>query len=80
MRRFPLLAWRRWFELLAQVDINLAPLEPGNVFCRAKSEIKFVEAAALGIPTVASVIDPFEQVAVHPHRFDGDRYGIGCES
>ena len=61
VRRFPLLDWRRWFELLAQVDINLAPLEPGNVFCRAKSEIKFVEAAALGVPTVASAIDPFEQ-------------------
>lgn len=61
VRRFPLLSWRRWFELLAQVDINLAPLELGNPFCRAKSEIKFVEAAALGVPTVASAIDPFMQ-------------------
>jgi len=61
VRRFPLLGWRRWLELLAQVDINLAPLEMGNLFCRAKSEIKFVEAAALGVPTIASAIDPFEQ-------------------
>src|SRR5690606_21254797 len=37
-------------------------LEQGNLFCRAKSEIKFVEAGLLGIPTVASRIDPFEQV------------------
>ncbi len=59
VRRFPLLPWREWFELAAQIDINLAPLEMNNIFCRAKSEIKFVEAAALGVPTVASQIDPF---------------------
>ena len=65
VRRFPLLAWRDWFELAAQIDINLAPLEMGNVFCRAKSEIKFVEAAALGVPTVASQIDPFAAAISH---------------
>ncbi len=41
------------------MDIALAPLEMGNLFCRAKSEIKFVEAGSLGIPFVASRIDPF---------------------
>lgn len=65
VRRFPLLAWRRWFELAAQIDINLAPLEMNNVFCRAKSEIKFVEAAALGVATVASQIDPFAAAITH---------------
>ena len=65
VRRFPLLAWRDWFELAAQIDINLAPLEMDNVFCRAKSEIKFVEAAALGVPTVASQIDPFAAAISH---------------
>jgi O-antigen biosynthesis protein len=65
VRRFPLLAWRDWFALAAQIDINLAPLEMGNLFCRAKSEIKFVEAAALGIPTVASRIDPFTAAITH---------------
>lgn len=62
VRRFPLTDWRGWFELMAQMDIVLAPLEEGNVFCRAKSEIKFIEAGALGLPVVASRIDPFEQV------------------
>ena len=65
VRRFPLLAWREWFELAAQIDINLAPLEMNNIFCRAKSEIKFVEAAALGVPTVASQIDPFAAAITH---------------
>ncbi len=59
VRRFPLTDWRGWFELLGQMDIALAPLELGNVFCRAKSEVKFVEAGALGVPLVASRIDPF---------------------
>ena len=58
--RFPLTDWRAWFELLSRMDIALAPLEMGNIFCRAKSEIKFVEAAALGVPVVASNIDPFK--------------------
>ena len=65
VRRFPLLPWREWFELAAQIDINLAPLELNNIFCRAKSEIKFVEAAALGVPTVASRIDPFAAAITH---------------
>lgn len=60
IRRFPLTDWRGWFELASQMDIALAPLELDNVFCRAKSEIKFVEAGALGIPVIASEIDPFQ--------------------
>ena len=59
VRRFPLTGWRDWFELLSRMDIALAPLEPENIFCRAKSEVKFVEAGALGVPLIASRIDPF---------------------
>jgi len=59
IRRHPLMDWQGWFRLAARFDINLAPLEAGNLFCRAKSEIKFVEAGALGIPTVASPADAF---------------------
>jgi glycosyltransferase involved in cell wall biosynthesis len=36
-----------------------------NIFCRAKSEIKFVEAGALGVPVVASKIDSFKDAISH---------------
>jgi glycosyltransferase involved in cell wall biosynthesis len=59
VRRFPLSDWRDWFRLMAKVDLALAPLEMDNVFCQAKSEIKFVEAGALGVPVIASRVGPY---------------------
>jgi glycosyltransferase involved in cell wall biosynthesis len=50
---------------MGRMDIVLAPLEAGNVFCRAKSEIKFVEAGALALPVVASDIDPYRDAISH---------------
>jgi glycosyltransferase involved in cell wall biosynthesis len=44
---------------IAETDLNLAPLELGNPFCEAKSELKFFEAALVGVPTVASATEPF---------------------
>lgn len=65
VRRFPLSDWRGWFEVASRMDIAIAPLEMNNVFCRAKSEIKFVEAAAVGAAVVASNIDPFIDSITH---------------
>lgn len=56
---FPLVAWRQLPERLAQLDINLAPLRTDNPFNQAKSEIKFMEAALVGVPTVASPTQAF---------------------
>ncbi len=47
---------------LARFDINLAPLEVGNPFCEAKSNLKFFEAALVDVPTVASPTDEFRSV------------------
>jgi glycosyltransferase involved in cell wall biosynthesis len=46
---------------IARFDINLAPLETGNVFCEAKSELKFFEAALAGVPTIASPTGPYRR-------------------
>jgi glycosyltransferase involved in cell wall biosynthesis len=45
--------YARYLELLADSDINMAPLEP-TLFNDAKSNIKFLEAAILGVPSVSS--------------------------
>lgn len=49
-------------EDLYNCDINIAPLEVGNPFCESKSELKFFEAAAVGVPTVASPTVPLRNV------------------
>ncbi len=49
----------------ARFDINLAPLEVGNRFCEAKSELKFFEAALVGVPTIASPTRPFAEAIQH---------------
>lgn len=45
--------WKKLPELIASVDINLMPLED-TLFHRSKSENKWMEAALVGVPTVAS--------------------------
>jgi glycosyltransferase involved in cell wall biosynthesis/SAM-dependent methyltransferase len=46
---------------LARFDINLAPLEVGNPFCEAKSELKFFEAALVEVCTIASPTGPLRR-------------------
>lgn len=57
--------WQRLPALLATFDVNLAPLEHGNPFCEAKSELKWAEAAAVCVPTVASPTVPFRGAIRH---------------
>ncbi len=46
---------------MARFDINLAPLETGNVFCEGKSELKYFEAALVDVVTVASPTGPMRR-------------------
>lgn len=50
---------------LARFDINLAPLEFGNPYCEAKSELKVFEAALVDVPTIASPTGPFRRAIEH---------------
>ncbi|WP_347981549.1 rhamnan synthesis F family protein [Lactococcus petauri] len=53
--------WKELPRLISQMDINLAPLVD-SVFNRAKSEIKWLEAALVKVATVASHLGSFEEM------------------
>ena len=65
--------WEELPRLIASVDINLAPLEK-SVFNEAKSENKWVEAALVKVPTVASKVGAFEKM------IQTEVTGILCET
>ena len=53
-----------YLDRLAMCDINLAPLE-NTLFNDAKSNIKYVEASILGLPSVCSPRQTFREVILH---------------
>jgi len=53
--------WKKLPEIIAGVDINIAPIE-NSIFNCAKSENKWVEAALVKVPTVASNYGAFKKV------------------
>ena len=55
--------WDKLPALISEVDINLAPLVD-SIFNRAKSEIKWIEAALVKVPTVASKIGAFSDMVI----------------
>lgn len=55
----PFVDWKELPSLIGSVDINLAPLV-NNIFNEAKSENKWVEAALVKVPTVASKVGAFD--------------------
>lgn len=61
----PLVPWQELPALFRRADINLAPLEADNRFTEAKSELKYYEAALLGVPTVASDLPSFRYAITH---------------
>ena len=65
--------WSNLPRLISKVDINIAPIKE-NIFNEAKSENKWIEAALVKVPTVASNIGSFKQIIK-----DGET-GILCNS
>jgi len=57
----PFMNWEKLPNVIASLDINLAPLEE-SIFNQAKSENKWVEAALCKVPTVASNLGAFQEM------------------
>ncbi|MDD2919834.1 glycosyltransferase [Rhodoferax sp.] len=64
IERLPLCDYETYLANLAECDISIAPLE-NALFNDAKSNIKFLEAAILKLPSVCSPRAAFVQVMVH---------------
>lgn len=56
--------WRELPHEIASVDINLMPLED-DLFQNCKSENKWMEAALVGVPTIASANVELERIIAH---------------
>ena len=65
--------WTLLPAIIAEADINLVPLID-TIFNAAKSENKWVEAALVGVPTVASNIGAFQEM------ISSGETGILCDS
>lgn len=68
----PFVDWKKLPDMIASVDINLAPLE-NSIFNEAKSENKWVEAALVKVPTIASNVGAFAEM------IENSKTGILCD-
>lgn len=50
----------RYPEMVSNIDIGIAPLE-NNPFNESKSNLKYLEYSALGIPSICSKVYPYEK-------------------
>ncbi len=65
VKRIPFTSWLELPALLRDVDVCLAPLTADSRFNEAKSAIKWLEAALVETPVVASPTEPFREAVEH---------------
>ncbi len=65
VRRLPFVPWPELPAQIAATDVNLAPLAWSDPFVAAKGAIKYLEAAAAGVPTIASPTEAFRDAIAH---------------
>jgi glycosyltransferase involved in cell wall biosynthesis/ubiquinone/menaquinone biosynthesis C-methylase UbiE len=64
LERHDFMPYCELLRLQKSIDINLAPLELGNPYCEGKSQLKYFEAAVVGVPTIASATQSFREVMI----------------
>lgn len=69
----PFMDWEELPKVIAKVDINLAPLEE-TIFNESKSENKWLEAALVKVPTIASDFGAFKEV------IEDEKDGVLCKN
>ena len=67
------ISWKELPEAIASVDINIAPIKQ-SIFNEAKSENKWVEAAIVKVPTIASNVGAFKRM------IESGVTGVLCEN
>lgn len=65
IERRPFVPWVDLPGEIAEVDINLAPIDWRNRFATAKGATKFMEAGAVAVPTIASPTESHRAVVRH---------------
>jgi glycosyltransferase involved in cell wall biosynthesis len=65
VKRIGFTEWTALPKLLRDLDVNLAPLTANSRFNEAKSAIKWLEAALVATPTIASPTQPFREAIEH---------------
>lgn len=65
--RLPFMDFLGLQKAISEVSLNLSPLQH-NAFSYSKSELKYFEAAAAGVLTVASPAPVFEEAITHNHN------------
>jgi glycosyltransferase involved in cell wall biosynthesis/2-polyprenyl-3-methyl-5-hydroxy-6-metoxy-1,4-benzoquinol methylase len=65
VERHPYMPYEKMLEVLALIDVNLAPLELGNPYCDGKSQLKIFEAGLVGVPTIASPTESYRDAIDH---------------
>jgi len=54
--------YEKYASLFEEIDINLVPLEVNEAVCQSKSELKYMEAGACGVPIIVSPTGTFSEV------------------
>jgi len=69
VERVEILSYEDMIEDIARCHVVIAPLVISDPFCESKSELKFFDAALVGVPIIASATGPFS--AAISHRVNG---------